>query len=212
MGFETLEQLQDFARALRDAMVETDYDLEAVALICQRCLGAGANATLCNIPALEELNQPSLPWFLATLDVPKLKQFAMAFMEDGHDICEVAHYFDQAQPQTATFGLALRQFRRQRPWLRGNLEGRDRFNRISDDHSTIFYGHRLAPQDETDGDPQEVVMVAHMGGETMTVNLGDWLQLDLEDWRVGLATPGLGLGDDLRSIDLQDGEGVLLIR
>ena len=42
--------------------------------------------------------------------------------------------------------------------------------------------------------PQEVVMVAHMGGAPMTVNLGDWLQLDMAAWQVALTTPGLELG------------------
>ncbi len=214
LGFETLEQLKDFAKALREAMVETDYNLEQVAQICQHCLGDGAEGVACEVPALEELNQPSLPRFLATLDVSKLKQFAMAFMEDGHDVCNVAHYFDQANPDRGYFGMALRQFRRQRPWLRENLIGRDRFNRISDDERTIFYGYRIEPSADEHRPPQEIVMVAHMGGAPMTVNLGDWLQLDLSAWRVGLTTPGLNLGsqpDDLRSFELRDSQGVLLV-
>ncbi|MGB3202138.1 MAG: glucosylglycerol hydrolase [Nodosilinea sp.] len=214
LGFETLEQLKDFANALREAMVETDYNLEQVAQICQHCLGEGADSTVCEVPALEELNQPSLPRFLATLDVPKLKQFAMAFMEDGHDICNVAHYFDQANPDRGYFGQALREFRRQRPWLRENLIGRDRFNRISDDERTIFYGYRIEPHAADHSPPQEVVMVAHMGGSPMMVNLGDWLQLDMAAWRVALTTPGVTLGsqpDDLRSFELRDSQGVLLV-
>ncbi|WP_410510645.1 glucosylglycerol hydrolase [Nodosilinea sp. E11] len=214
LGFETLDQLKGFANALRQAMVETDYNLEEVAQICQHCLGNGVDGIACEVPALEELNQPSLPRFLATLDVPKLKQFAMAFMEDGHDICNVAHYFDHAHGDRGRFGMALRQFRRQRPWLRENLIGRDRFNRISDDERTIFYGYRIEPHPPGDRAPQEVVMVAHMGGAAMTVNLGDWLQLDLGAWQVGLATPGLALSDhpdELRSFELRDGEGLLLV-
>jgi hypothetical protein len=219
LGFDQLDQLQDFAKALRDAMVETDYNLEEVAKLCQHCLGEG-DGIACAVPALEELNQPSLPRFLATLDVPKLKQFAMAFMEDGHDICNAAHYYDQVRGETAAFGLALRQFRRQRPWLRENLTGRDRFNRISDDERTLFYGYRSEPNPPGDLAAaaqevvaQEVVMVAHMGGAPTQVNLGDWLQLDPDDWQVALATPGLGLlstADAWRSFELCDGEGLLL--
>nr|WP_278003293.1 glucosylglycerol hydrolase [Nodosilinea sp. TSF1-S3] len=215
LGFETLAQLKGFANALRQAMVETDYNLEEVAQICQHCLGEGADGVVCEVPALEELNRPSLPRFLATLDVPKLKQFAMAFMEDGHDICNVAHYVEQANPDRGYFGMALRQFRRQRPWLRENLMGRDRFNRISDDERTLFYGYRIEPH-STDGQaPQEVAMVAHLGGAPTTVTLGDWLQLDLGAWQVGLATPGLELdpgADALRSFELRDGEGLLLVK
>jgi hypothetical protein len=190
LGFATLDQLKDFAKALREAMVETDYNLQEVAAICQHCLGTGVDGIACEVPALEELNQPSLPRFLATLDVPKLKQFAMAFMEDSHDICNVSHYFDIANPEICQFGVALRQFRLQRPWLRENLIGRDRFNRISDDERTIFYGYRIEPHPPGDRPPHEVVMVAHMGGAPMTVNKA--LQ-------------------DLRSFELRDSEGVLLV-
>ena len=213
LGFETLDQLKGFARALRDAMVETDYNLEEVAQICQHCLGDKADKGICEVPALEELNQPSLPRFLATLDVPKLKQFAMAFMEDGHDICNVGHYFDAANPDTCNFGLALRQFRRQRPWLRENLTGRDRFNRISDDERTIFYGYRSQPHPPSDALPQEVVMLAHMGGDPMTVSPGDWLQLDIDQWQVALASPGLKLTGKkaLHNFELKDGQGLLLV-
>ncbi len=224
LGFESLEQLKDFTKALRDAMVETDYNLEEVALLCQGCLGENADGSQCQIPTLGELNEPRLPRFLATLDVPKLKQFAMAFMEDGHDICNVSHYFERANPARTAFGLALRQFRQQRPWLRENLEGRDRFNRISDGDRTLFYGHRFEPLPPSDGQaqstaappvPREVVMVAHMEGAPTTVTLGDWLQLDLDQWQVGLASPGLTgpcLPSDLRAFELHDGEGLLLIR
>ena len=223
LGFETLGQLRGFAKALRDAMIETDYDLDQVALICQSCLGDGADPSQCQIPAMEELNEPSLPHFLATLDVLKLKQFAMAFMEDGHDICNAGHYFDSINPDQTRFGLALRQFRQGRPWLRQNLAGRDRFNRISDDSQTIFYGHRIehhltvedAAESTVDhSTPQEVVMVAHMGGDPINATLGDWLQLDLDEWEVAVASPGLGAKldpSDLRAFDLHDGEGLLLI-
>ena len=32
-------------------------------------------------------------------------------------------------------------------------------------------------------------MVSHMGGKPLTVNLGDWLQLDMDDWKIALALP-----------------------
>jgi hypothetical protein len=214
LGFATLEQLKDFAKALREAMVETDYDLEAVAKICQHCLGDEAGNGVCEVPALEELNAPILPRFLATLDVPKLKTFAMAFMEDGHDMCNVASYSKDCLPLMTHFGLTLREFRLLRPWLQGNLTGRDRFNRISDDERTIFYGYRIEPHPPNARSPQEVVMVSHMGGKPMTINPGDWLQLDMDDWRVALASPGLKPQRDLknlRAFDLSDGEGILLI-
>ncbi|MGF1457983.1 MAG: glucosylglycerol hydrolase [Leptolyngbyaceae cyanobacterium] len=214
LGFQEYDQLRDFAYALRDAMIETDYDLQAVAQICQKCLD-GDDSTACAIPALEELDadHDHLPRFLATLDVPKLKAFAMAFMEDSHDMCNVGRYLEDLNDPLTHFSWSLRHFRRQHPWLRENLTGRDRFNRISDDQRTIFYGYRSEPHpDQPPG--SEVVILAHMGGEPMVVNPGDWLQLDMADWKIALATPGLGLAgdvEDLRSFELSDGEGVLLI-
>jgi hypothetical protein len=101
LGFEPYDQLRDFAYALRDAMVETDYDLQAVAKSASTAW-APWRRVACEVPSLEELNQPSLPRFLATLDVPKLKQFAMAFMEDGHDMCNVARYLADLDPRGAT--------------------------------------------------------------------------------------------------------------
>ncbi|MEM0980971.1 MAG: glucosylglycerol hydrolase [Cyanobacteria bacterium P01_H01_bin.58] len=211
LGFMEYDKLRDFACALREAMIETDYDLQAVSEICQHCLGDAHDGT-CEIPSLEELNEPSLPRFLATLDVPKLKAFAMAFMEDGHDMCNVARYLESLDASISHFGSLLRQFRTRRPWLRENLTGRDRFNRISDDQRTIFYGYRSEPQSQKPK-ADEVVIMAHMGGEPMVVNPGDWLQLDMAQWTVALATPGLNLQQDLknlRSFELKDGEGVLL--
>ncbi|PSN18490.1 alpha-amylase, partial [filamentous cyanobacterium CCP5] len=213
LGFQEFDQLRDFAHALSEAMVETDYDLQEVAKICQHCLGSGSDPEVCEIPALEDLNEPNLPLFLATLDVPKLKAFAMAFMEDGHDMCNVSRYGEDVHPHRSHFGVRLRQFRQEHPWLRENLTGRDRFNRISDDERTIFYGYRSHPHPETD-EPQEVAMIAHMGGEPMTVNLGDWLQLTMDEWQVAIATPGISPQrdlKDLRAFQLQDGEGVLFI-
>ncbi|MGF1520820.1 MAG: glucosylglycerol hydrolase [Leptolyngbyaceae cyanobacterium] len=211
LGFQDYDQLRNFACALRDAMVETDYDLQAVADICRHCLGE-EDGIACDVPALEELNEPSLPQFLARLNVPKLKAFAMAFMEDGHDMCNVGRYLEDLDGSISHFGLQLRRFRTQRPWLRENLTGRDRFNRISDDQRTIFYGYRSEPHPEGET-PDEVVIMTHMGGEPMVVNPGDWLQLNMAQWAITLATPGLSLQQDLknlRSFELRDGEGVIL--
>jgi hypothetical protein len=213
LGFTEYEQLRDFAYALRDAMIETDYDLQAVAEICQHCLGS-EDGTYCEVPALEELNgEPNLPRFLATLDVPKLKAFAMAFMEDGHDMCNVGRYLADVDGSITGFSLNLRKFRLQRPWLRENLTGRDRFNRISDDQRTIFYGYRSDPH-PVGSLRDEVVILTHMGGDPMVVNPGDWLQLDMAAWQVALASPGLNPSEDmknLRAFELRDGEGVLLV-
>lgn len=56
-------------------------------------------------------------------------------------------------------------------------------------------------------------MVTHMGGEPMTVDLGDWLELDMNKWEISLATPGLNQGDQLKhlhSFEMKDSQGLLL--
>jgi hypothetical protein len=127
-------------------------------------------------------------------------------------MCNVARYLADLDPMGSHFGRTLRQFRLRRPWLQENLTGRDRFNRISDDQRIIFYGYRSEPH--PDGPrPDEVVLISHMGGEPMTVHPGDWLQLDMGQWQVTLASPGVNVQQDLkdlRSFTLKDGEGVLL--
>ncbi|MEO0532265.1 MAG: glucosylglycerol hydrolase [Cyanobacteria bacterium P01_A01_bin.123] len=213
LGFDEFDGLRDFANALREAMIETDYNLQAVAEICQHCLGEHEDGEVCEVPHMGDLNQPNLPRFLATLDVPKLKAFAMAFMEDGHDMCNVARYAEDVNPAIANFGYQLREFRRQRPWLRDNLTGRDRFNRISDDERTIFYGIRINPAQSSDA-PDQVVVIAHMGGAPMKITPGDWLQLDMARWQVAVATPDLDIETDLkdlRTFELKDSQGILLI-
>lgn len=211
LGFKDLEQLRQFGKALQFAMVETDYNLDAVAILCQHCLGDDTGA--CQIPLLEELNTQDKPAFLLDLDVPKLKHFALSFMEDCHELCTVSHYEAEVRPEYSDFNLALRQYRRAHPWLRENLSGSDRFNRISDDQRTLFYGLRTDPRVSAEASPQQIAIIVHMGGEPMTVTLGDWLQLDLSEWRVAIASPGLDLGEmpvDLRAFELRDSQGVLL--
>jgi hypothetical protein len=61
--------------------------------------------------------------------------------------------------------------------------------------------------------PEKIAMVIHMGGEPGIATIGDWLQLDLNEWEVAIATPGLAVGStaaELRAFELQDGQGVLL--
>jgi len=111
--------------------------------------------------------------------------------------------------------LALRQFRKANPWLHGNLDGLDRFNRISTDNAILFYGLRSAPKDASTLTAKKVAAIAHMGGEPITVTLGDLLQIDLAEWKVAIASPGLELdetGASLRSFEIKDSQAILLQR
>lgn len=219
LGFDELDKLKLFAQALRTAMIETDYDLDAVVEICQHCMGG--DPSVCEVPSLEAIgDDPNRPDFLSQLDVPRLKEFAMAFMEDGHELCKVSHYREDVQPEQSQYLLNLRRYRQANPWLGDNLTGLDRFNRISDDQRTIFYGLRTQPHHiQDDKQPQkQVVFVAHMGGDPTAIALADWLQLDLSEWKIALTTPGVEVDDALMAqpehpvFELHDGQGVLFER
>ncbi len=209
LGFEQLEQLREFGRALHNTMAETDYDLAAVIRACQSCLGESTDR--CDMPLLMRLNRPGMVAFLKELDIPQLKAFALMFMEDCYEICNVSHYTEQLDPVQVQFNHRVRCFRGDRPWLAHNLGGTDRFNKLGEDGQTIYYGVRSHP----DNHEEQVALVSHMGGDPITVTLGDWLQLDMSEWRVAIASPGLDLDgnlDDLRHFELRDTQGLLLER
>ncbi len=208
LGFESLEQLKEFGKALQDAMAEKDYNLADVAEACQMCLGDSAEA--CSIESLKLLNRPGMVEFLKELDVDKLKSFALQFMEDSYEVCNVGRYEHQLEETRTKFNLSLRRFRLDRPWLAKNLVGIDRFDKFGDSKRTVYYGMRTNPEDESD----RVAMVTHMGGKPITVNLTEWMPLELEDWQVAIATTDLAKSDRLEHLDrfkLYDSEGVLFV-
>ncbi len=223
LGFNKLAELRQFMRGLWEAIAETNYDLEEVAQLCQRYLGHEAQTETVqeetkqrrSASELNKLNGPEKSEVLTMLDVGQLKVFAKAFMEDCHELCTVSHYTQALDPARTRFSLNLRQYRHDHPWLRQNLTAQDRFNRISDGDRTLFYGLRSHPEADAAGPGDQIVMVAHMGGEPITVTLGDWLQLDLSEWQVAIASPGLaqnGNLDNLQCFELQDSQGLLLER
>ena len=220
MGFGQLWELRQFMRGLFDAIAETDYNLDEVAHLCQRYLGHESEkeevkqeATQRKSAAeLQKLNVPTKSQVLTELDVGKLKEFAHAFMEDMHQASNVWNYVDYLVPEMTAFNLALRRFRHAHPWLRENLSGLDRFNRISDEEQMLFYGLRTEPKEEVHSTkPKQLAFAAHMGGDPITVTIGDWLQLDMDEWRIVLASPGLEISD-LHSFGLRDTQAVLLER
>ncbi|MGF1536364.1 MAG: glucosylglycerol hydrolase [Elainellaceae cyanobacterium] len=217
-GLTELGPLRQFMHAIAAAMVHTDYDLEQVVEICKNCLTD--NGQDCEVEGLGTLGASEKAALVKDLDVDKLKAIAMAFMEDGHDVCRVSYHVEKLSAERTGHNLKLRQYRKANPWLGENLTARDRFNRISDDEKTVFYGLRTQPlPEEAESDmpelmvPKQVAFVCHMGGAPMTVTLADWLQLNLREWKVALTTPGLDLGDSieaLRAFELKDMQGVLI--
>lgn len=219
MGFVHLGELRQFVRGLYNAIEETHYDLDEVASICQRYLGASPDdeairqeaQTRKSASELQKINTHSKSKVLTELDVATLKTFAHAFMEDAHEMCNVWLQQDVIDPEQVAFHLALRRFRQANPWLRNNLSSTDRFNRIVTEVQTLFYGLRTAPSEESASNPYQVAMLTHMGGAPLAVTPADWLQISLDEWKVAIASPGLAI-DDLRSFEMRDSQAVLLER
>lgn len=222
MGFTKLGELRQFVRGLYDAIEETDYDLDEVAHLCQKFIGANIDEEAVQTEAqtrksakeLQKLNVPDKSAILTQLDVGTLKTFAHYFMEDAHEMCNVWLQKDVINADQVSFNLALRRFRQAHPWLRENLAGADRFNRVSTADQTLFYGLRTAPTEPSPSAGHQVAMVAHMGGEPFSIALGDWLQINLEEWRLAIVSPGLVIQDtsSLNTVELKDSQAVLLER
>ena len=196
LGIASFENLHEFMVWLNETVtdLEDDYDLDVLAQLCQELL----DKRLAHSPQIT---------------VQTLQNFAKAYMEDCHDLCRVSRYAAHLNPQQTRFNLTLRRYRQAHPWLGQNLTDQDQFARLSDGAKTIFYGMRTESTGIDNAIPQKVVLVTHMGGEPTTITLEDWLPLDLSQWRVALASPGLKIGDnaaDLSAFELRDSQGLLL--
>lgn len=208
LGFKQLKQLQEFGKALEASMIKQDYNLSEVVDILRSCADTHC---IPEISPLKELTRSNMMRFLKKLDEERLKSFALMFMEDCFDICNVSYYEEGLNPTQTAFNLSLRQFRRSYPWLQQNLMETDRFNKISDEDHTVFYGVRTNPHNSQ----EQIAMVSHMEGKPITVTLGDWLQLDIDEWEVAIASPGLDRDKtltDLRHFELGHCQGLLLKR
>ncbi len=222
MGFTHLGELRQFVQGLYDAIAETDYDLNEVAHLCQRFMGTETvpeevEAELQRRKSareLQKLNVPGKSEILTQLDVSKLKTFARYFMEDAHEMCNVWLQKDIIDPNQVAYNLSLRRFRRANRWLRENLSGADRFNRVSTEDQTLFYGLRTAAVENDQSAGHQVAMVAHMGGEPFSIALGDWLQIDLDEWNLVITSPGVAVekAAALDMLELKDSQAVLLER
>ncbi|MEQ9812935.1 MAG: glucosylglycerol hydrolase [Azospirillaceae bacterium] len=191
LGFEDLDGMRRFLKVLVTAVEATDYDLDAMADVI--------NAVT---PAL-----PATP-----VDVAALKRFARAWMDDVHDYCNVAYYRGYLSPALTGYNRALRRFRADRPWLRGNLGAGDAFRPITPvAGSVVFTGTRASP----DG-AERLFLAAHMEGAPKTfvpLELGlPGLDGAAADWRIALATPGLAEVALDRPVTLSDCRGFVALR
>ena len=56
-----------------------------------------------------------------------------------------------------------------------------------------------------------VAIVANFEGDEIALDLSEILDIDVSEWQVEIATPGLEV-EDLNKLNLSNGEGILLTR
>ena len=149
--------------------------------------------------------------FLKKLDEDRLKTFALMFMEDCYQVCNVSLYHARLEPSQTQFNLSLRQFRHQHPWLAQNMLETDTFDKLSEEERIIVYGLRHNPQNPE----EQIAMVANFEGEPITLNIKDLLPINPQEWEIAIACPGLAVDlklEDLDALTLSNSQGILLKR
>ncbi len=162
----------------------------------------------------EEVNKANVDQPVATVAEAEAEETAIAASPDkSSDEGPSTAY--SLHGNRVAFNLSLRQYRQANPWLADNLSGTDRFNRISEQGHTLFYGVRTQ-HNPSESSPiveyKQVAMVAHMGGTPAQIAPFDWLQLDPSEWRIVITSPGLAVAEatDLKGLVIEDGQAVLL--
>lgn len=207
-GFSELRLLKDFINTLNQVMVAKNHDLDEVITACQACFH-DVEGAYCDMDVADFLKNPEMHQFLKYLDSDKSKLWALMFMQDCYTVCNVAHYEEQVNHENTEHNLSMRQFRSQHSWLNSNLQSSDRFNKISEDDTTIVYGSRTNP----DNPQEKMAMVIHLEGEPKEITLLDWLQLNIEEWEVVMTTPDLPPVKDIKDLNgltLSQSQGILL--
>ena len=184
-------------------MVKQDYNLSEVVELLRSC---AETHCIADIPPLKELMRAGMVRFLKKLDTDRLKNFALMFMEDCFQVCNVSHYYNKLDPEHTQFNLNLREFRRDRPWLADNLKKNDLFDRIPEKEKSIFYGVRYSYRKK-----EGVAVISHLEGEATTLDVWELLGLEKEKWQVAIASPGLKT-DDLSHLNLKHSQALLLTK
>ncbi len=189
MGFTELSELRRFLYALDSAVKMTQNDLPVMAGL---------------------LNAMRPPFPGGKFTAVSLKQFARAWMDDVHEYCNVAYWQDGVNPEQAAFNLAVRQFRRERPYLQQNLGKGEQFGYLyPTDGAMLVYGLRRAPDGR-----EQILFAANMEGapKTITPTKLPLAGLPADGWQLALQTPDLAAANADQPITLQDSEGVVFIR
>ena len=204
LGFKQLKQLKQFGKALHHAMIQQDYNLAEVVEVLQRCTNPDTHCIEELLP-LVELMRGGMVRFLKKLDEDRLKRFALMFMEDCYQVCNISNYQSQVNPARAKFNLTTREFRHQHSWLAHNLTELDTFDKLEEAEKTIIYGVRH----DLNGKPA-VAIIANFEGEATKLDLAEILKIDLAKWQIAIATPDLAV-EDLSDVTLSNSQGLLLI-
>ncbi len=189
MGFAQLSDVRRFMHSLEHAVLAARGDLEAVA----------------------KLINSATPLFASgPFTVASLKGYALAWMEDVHEYCNIWGYTDDVSPARAAFNRTVREFRQARPWLMDNLRAGEHFDHQQPTNGAIlFYGLRRSP----DG-TEQILFIANMEGAPRTVEPLKLPipQLPQDGWRVSLQSPGLDVTDAATAVELKDSQGIVFIR
>jgi hypothetical protein len=189
LGFDALGELRRFLHSLDHAGRISDYDLA---------------------PTVTILQSVDPPLSGPPLTAEHLKALARAWMDDVHELCNVSRYVDRQEPERTQFNLALREFRRQRPWLMDDLRPSDHFDHLHPcDGTVLFYGLRRAPDDS-----QQVLFVANMEGAPRLVRPVSLPipNLPQDSWQLVLSAPGLQAREADQETTLHDSQGLVFVR
>jgi len=189
-GFSDLSGLRRFMHTLDHSVQATSYNLPAVARLMSSTL------------------TPLLP--VDDITVEMLKEISIAWMEDVHDYCNCSHHYTSQDPEKTSFNLAVREFRRMRPWLIENLTVKEHLGYCHPaDGSMTVYGLRIAPDKS-----EQVLFVANMEGAPSTIKPTDLPipNLAQKGWELALSVPSIDGVKATDEITLRDSEGVVFTR
>ena len=178
-GFTTRPALSAFLAALGPAVEESDYDLDAMAASLE-------------LPAAFRPGREGL------------HLFALDWMRDVHDFCNVSRTVPGLDPERVALAAALRAFRRAHPWLGDDARESDRIGMLEGD-STLYHGLRHSPDGET-----SVGTVANMAGAPTSLDLATlWPELPPGDAAERRLSPGAALADT--TLTLRGTDGALFV-
>ena len=205
LGFKQLKQLKQFGTALHYAMVQQDYNMAEVVEVLRSCTSPDTHCIEALLPCVE-LMRGGMVRYLKKLDEDRLKRFALMFMEDCYQVCNVSNYEARIDRARAAFNLSTREFRLANPWLAHNMQPQDKFDKMSEGEKTIVYGLRHNLNSEP-----AVALLANFEGDTTKLDTAKILGINPEEWEIALADPNLEV-TDLKEIALGNGQGILLTR